>query len=51
MFDHVGDVFKDRARTGAGDNGAPGVLGGRYYCAYLKDFCGHNIEAGIYADE
>jgi catechol 2,3-dioxygenase-like lactoylglutathione lyase family enzyme len=37
-------------RCGAGDNGAPGVRRGRYYCAYLKDFDGNNIEAGVYAD-
>jgi catechol 2,3-dioxygenase-like lactoylglutathione lyase family enzyme len=37
-------------RCGALDNGAPGVRRGRYYCAYLKDFDGNNIEAGVYAD-
>jgi catechol 2,3-dioxygenase-like lactoylglutathione lyase family enzyme len=35
---------------GASDNGAPGVRRGRYYCAFLKDFDGNNIEAGVYAD-
>jgi catechol 2,3-dioxygenase-like lactoylglutathione lyase family enzyme len=35
-------------RCGATDNGAPGVRRGRYYCAFLKDFDGNNIEAGIY---
>ncbi|HET9864445.1 MAG TPA: hypothetical protein VFP37_13450 [Steroidobacteraceae bacterium] len=35
-------------RCGAIDNGAPGVRRGRYYCAFLKDFDGNNIEAGVY---
>src|SRR5262245_5253579 len=34
---------------GARDNGAPGVRRGRYYCAFLIDFDGNNIEAGVYA--
>ena len=37
-------------RCGGIDNGAPGVRHGRYYCAFLKDFDGNNIEAGVYAD-
>ncbi len=35
---------------GARDNGAPGTRRGRYYCAFLIDSDGNNIEAGIYAD-
>ncbi|HKE94356.1 MAG TPA: hypothetical protein VKB34_08645 [Povalibacter sp.] len=33
---------------GATDNGKPGVRRGRYYCAFLIDFDGNNIEAGVY---
>lgn len=36
---------------GAKDNGAPGVRRGRYYCAFLIDPDGNNIEAGVYADD
>lgn len=36
--------------AGARDNGGPGVRRGRYYCAYLIDPDGNNIEAGVYAD-
>ena len=36
-------------RCGASSNGDPGVRRGRYYCAYLLDFDGNNIEAGVYA--
>jgi catechol 2,3-dioxygenase-like lactoylglutathione lyase family enzyme len=36
-------------RCGARNNGDPGVRRGRYYCAYLIDFDGNNIEAGVYA--
>ena len=36
-------------RCGAADNGAPGVRRGRYYCAFLKDLDGNNVEAGVYA--
>ena len=36
--------------VGARDNGAPGVRRGRYYCAFLIDPDGNNIEAGVYAD-
>ena len=35
---------------GATDNGGPGVRRGRYYCAFLIDPDGNNIEAGVYAD-
>jgi catechol 2,3-dioxygenase-like lactoylglutathione lyase family enzyme len=35
-------------RHGATDNGAPGVRRGRYYCAFLIDFDGNNVEAGVY---
>jgi catechol 2,3-dioxygenase-like lactoylglutathione lyase family enzyme len=36
--------------AGAKNNGAPGVRRGRYYCAFLIDPDGNNIEAGVYAD-
>ena len=36
--------------AGAKDNGSPGVRRGRYYCAFLIDPDGNNIEAGVYAD-
>jgi len=36
--------------AGAVNNGAPGVRRGRYYCAFLIDPDGNNIEAGVYAD-
>lgn len=36
-------------RHGARDNGKPGVRRGRYYCAFLIDFDGNNVEAGVYA--
>jgi len=35
-------------RLGAIDNGGPGVRRGRYYCAFLLDFDGNNVEAGVY---
>ncbi len=35
-------------RCGATNNGGPGVRRGRYYCAFLIDFDGNNIEAGVY---
>ena len=36
-------------QNGATDNGRPGVRRGRYYCAFLIDIDGNNIEAGVYA--
>lgn len=36
--------------AGARNNGDPGVRRGRYYCAFLIDLDGNNIEAGVYAD-
>ena len=36
--------------AGAKNNGDPGVRRGRYYCAFLIDPGGNNIEAGVYAD-
>lgn len=36
--------------AGAKNNGDPGVRRGRYYCAFLIDPEGNNIEAGVYAD-
>ena len=35
-------------RHGATDNGKPGVRRGRYYCAFLIDYDGNNVEAGVY---
>lgn len=36
-------------RCGARNNGDPGVRRGRYYCAFLIDFDGNNVEAGVHA--
>jgi hypothetical protein len=36
--------------AGARNNGDPGVRRERYYCAFLIDPDGNNIEAGVYAD-
>lgn len=36
--------------AGASSNGDPGMRRGRYYCAFLIDLDGNNIEAGVYAD-
>ena len=36
--------------SGAKNNGDPGVRRGRYYCAFLIDPDGNNVEAGVYAD-
>jgi catechol 2,3-dioxygenase-like lactoylglutathione lyase family enzyme len=36
--------------AGAKSNGEPGVRRGRYYCAFLIDPDGNNIEAGVHAD-
>jgi catechol 2,3-dioxygenase-like lactoylglutathione lyase family enzyme len=36
--------------AGARNNGDPGVRRRRYYCAFLIDPDGNNIEAGVYAD-
>lgn len=33
---------------GAKDNGKPGVRRQPFYCAFLIDFDGNNIEAGVY---
>jgi catechol 2,3-dioxygenase-like lactoylglutathione lyase family enzyme len=35
-------------RHGATDNGKPGIRRGRYYCAFLIDYDGNNVEAGVY---
>jgi predicted lactoylglutathione lyase len=45
----VDEFHRAGIQAGASDNGAPGVRRGRYYCAYLVDFDGNNIEAGVYA--
>ena len=45
------DAFHDAGlAAGAKNNGDPGVRRGRYYCAFLIDPDGNNIEAGVYAD-
>jgi catechol 2,3-dioxygenase-like lactoylglutathione lyase family enzyme len=36
--------------AGARNNGDPGVRRGRYYCAFLIDPDGNNVEAGVHAD-
>ena len=33
---------------GAKDNGAPGIRHQPFYCAFLIDFDGNNVEAGLY---
>jgi catechol 2,3-dioxygenase-like lactoylglutathione lyase family enzyme len=33
---------------GSRDNGAPGVRRQPFYCAFLIDFDGNNVEAGVY---
>jgi catechol 2,3-dioxygenase-like lactoylglutathione lyase family enzyme len=35
-------------RHGATDNGAPGIRRPPFYCAFLIDLDGNNIEAGVY---
>jgi len=37
-------------RHGALDNGRPGVRRAPYYCCFLLDADGNNIEAGVYLD-
>ena len=45
------EAFHDAGlMAGARNNGDPGVRRGRYYCAFLIDLDGNNIEAGVYAD-
>jgi catechol 2,3-dioxygenase-like lactoylglutathione lyase family enzyme len=45
------DAFHDAGlAAGAKNNGDPGVRRRRYYCAFLIDPDGNNIEAGVYAD-
>ncbi len=36
---------------GAIDNGAPGVRRAPYYCCFLLDADGNNIEAGVYLED
>jgi catechol 2,3-dioxygenase-like lactoylglutathione lyase family enzyme len=36
--------------AGARNNGDPGVRRGRYYCAFLIDPDGNNVEAGVHAE-
>jgi catechol 2,3-dioxygenase-like lactoylglutathione lyase family enzyme len=46
------DEFHERGLAlGAGDNGAPGIRRQPFYCAFLIDFDGNNIEAGLYLAE
>jgi catechol 2,3-dioxygenase-like lactoylglutathione lyase family enzyme len=45
------DAFHEAGlAAGARNNGDPGVRRGRYYCAFLIDPDGNNIEAGVYAN-
>lgn len=46
----VDDFHATGLKLGARNNGDPGVRRGRYYCAFLIDPDGNNIEAGVYAD-
>jgi catechol 2,3-dioxygenase-like lactoylglutathione lyase family enzyme len=44
------DAFHSAGLAAGGlDNGGPGVRRGRYYCAFLIDPDGNNLEAGVYA--
>lgn len=45
----VDDFHATGLKLGARDNGGPGARRGRYYSAFLIDFDGNNIEAGVYA--
>jgi catechol 2,3-dioxygenase-like lactoylglutathione lyase family enzyme len=36
---------------GAKDNGGPGIRRHPFYCAFLLDLDGNNIEAGLYLDD
>ena len=45
----VGEFHAAGLAAGASNNGDPGVRRGRYYCAFLIDPDGNNIEAGVYA--
>ena len=36
---------------GATDNGAPGIRRAPFYCAFLIDYDGNNVEAGCYLDQ
>jgi catechol 2,3-dioxygenase-like lactoylglutathione lyase family enzyme len=36
---------------GARDNGGPGIRRHPFYCAFLIDFDGNNIEAGLYLED
>ena len=45
------DAFHDAGLAQrARNNGDPGVRRGRYYCAFLIDPDGNNIEAGVYSE-
>jgi catechol 2,3-dioxygenase-like lactoylglutathione lyase family enzyme len=46
--DAVDNFHAVGVRHGATDNGKPGVRRGRYYCAFLIDHDGNNVEAGVY---
>jgi catechol 2,3-dioxygenase-like lactoylglutathione lyase family enzyme len=45
----VDEFHRAGVELGVRDNGGPGVRRGRYYCAYLIDYDGNNVEAGTYA--
>ena len=40
--------FEVKAGMGSHMKGKPGVRRGRYYCAFLIDYDGNNVEAGVY---
>ncbi|MEA3177055.1 MAG: hypothetical protein QOI59_578 [Gammaproteobacteria bacterium] len=44
----VDDFHKIGLERGARDNGAPGIRRPPFYCAFLIDPDGNNIEAGVY---
>jgi catechol 2,3-dioxygenase-like lactoylglutathione lyase family enzyme len=38
-------------QQGARENGPPGIRRPPFYCAFLLDFDGNNVEAGLYLDD
>lgn len=47
----VDEFYAAGLAHGARDNGAPGVRRSPFYCAFLIDLDGNNVEAGCYSDE
>jgi predicted lactoylglutathione lyase len=47
----VDRFYRAALRHGARDNGAPGVRRPPFYCAFVIDLDGNNVEAGCYLTE